>query len=368
MSHVAAAACPPADGPVLGATAHEDRIVLNWMKPYWVNWMNEITILDWTLMRRAVDPDGTYQEIQLPLYPPWKDTGMFVDVDVIPGVDYFYYVYFTYQDGSDGGRNHISSRSEIVDAKTVNPRPIIGPMDVVFIQDNTQSPSIKMAFDKFRTTTVVDAIMDAIESASGGDYRLALVTTDNNKVNVRLNLDEGSRNRKAFKEALQGTPDVDGAPNFEESTDECLNTVVNALNANDRSPGRQENDFNPPFGLDLAEKPAFGWDANGDSIVPRKIIVLITDDAPGGFDDQYSSVAAGNALLYAQQARDQGIQINAILMDGAYWWSASSSLMLDYAISTCGWFSFLNSYGDNVQEAILSMFGVPITCSEFIYE
>ena len=184
------------------------------------------------------------------------------------------------------------------------------------------------------------------------------MTTDTNIVHVRQVFTLG--NRENFKTALLNTPDLSGGEEFEESTDECLNTVVHALGAADRLPGEQIGNFSPSFGLDNQGEPAYGYSIDGSPIEPMKFIILITDDAPGGFKDKYTETVRSNALAYASEARSQGIGINAITVNGGL---TTSTLMLEYANVTCGWFSPLVSEPVYIRYAIANMLGDPLLCS-----
>jgi hypothetical protein len=371
MSNIAAANCPSAQPPTLTATSHSDRIVLNWLQPFWIDSEDELWVSHWSL-RRSTNPSGPFQDIWIPL-GPWHTTGMFVDTDVSPGVDYYYYVFFNYDDHS-GGSGLISPKSDVVHGKTVSEPPDIGPMDVAFILDNTLS-NVKNVLEKLQEVVVgdvrvIDAILDAIEATSGGNYRLALVTTDADVVNVRLNFSR--ENRDDFRSEFLGVVSVQGGENHPESTDECLNTVVNARTASERPPGKQNVDFGPPFGFADTEKeiPAYS-DAENSLIVPRKIVVLITDEAPGGFadppfDEWHYNPHGCRARSYAIDARSEGIRINAIQIDGSLVGSIANEIMLDYAALTFGWFALLNTNAGHIVDAVLNILGESIAGAEQI--
>jgi|GEM_PF-5901883 len=358
VSSLASADCSPAVAPNLTATNHSDRVVLNWIRPSWADWGTNIAIANWTL-RRATSPAGPFQDVQIG-WQPTIQTGMHVDTTVDPGVDYYYYIFFRYTDW-DGSHNQFSARSSIIHAKT-SPAPVeTRPMDVVFIQDNTMS-SVSNALNILKDPTpsgVLDRILDRIEMESGGNYRLALVTTDSNVVHVRRTLQPS--NRQALKEGYEETPALPGDPQPEESTDECLRTVIYGLSASNRP--SQTGDFFPLLGLDEYGGPAYGEDVNGNPVVPRKVIILITDALPGGFDDSYSSSVRNDVLSYISEARCRNIEINSILIGGYH---RAVDLMIEYASISCGWFSAINPSPESLEAAVLNVFGPPIGCKSSV--
>ena len=142
-----------------------------------------------------------------------------------------------------------------------------------------------------------------------------------------------------------------------ESTDECLNTVVNALIA----AGRQ--DTNQCAGADKVLQLgdfAPSWRTNA-----VKRLVPITDAVPSGFCDAYSHVnqSTNNAHLYALSASTRGIKINAVQMSDLY--PDTDPVMRDYAKTTCGWYVDISDYADEegTQSAIVSMLYEPGVCN-----
>lgn len=190
-------------------------------------------------------------------------------------------------------------------------------------------------------------VLDCIEEASEGDYRLALVTPDNDQVDVRVAFTNA--NRAAFEAAVQGNLGGDGYGNTEpESTDECLNTAVNALLAAGRVNPRNCTPASQP--LQIADfSPGFRSQA-------RKLVVLITDAPPGGFCDEEDGGV--QAHQYALQARQACIQINAILVnrDNESPYPAAIPVMQDYYQTSCGWYSSVPHDGGDLTGAILKMF------------
>jgi hypothetical protein len=218
---------------------------------------------------------------------------------------------------------------------------------VAFILDNTGS----MGEDPLtHLRNGIDFVLDDIETASGNDYRLALVTPDSDQVHVRLNF--SANNRAAFTTALNSNLTASG--NTEpESTDECLNTILNALAASGRvnprscppvSSPHQINDFTPAFRAGVAKR-----------------VVLITDEEPGGFCDSGDNGA--QAAIYATQARSDCVRINAVQVGNA---GHVTPVMVNYQETTCGWHEQIPSDGTGIAEAVARMLyvsGYPGGCS-----
>ncbi len=228
-----------------------------------------------------------------------------------------------------------------------------GPMDVVFVIDTTESMQWELESIKSAMTNMLNDII----IASGGDYRLGLVTfdgftpgddsepncdcTDNGSLSgdfvcVRQTL--SFTNRDQIADALMNLTTGDGACSAE-CSDEALNTVINALPARNRN---QCGDFNTRFRPEA-----------------RKMVILVTDAPPGGFDDPSSETYPSLVQKYmlaahtrALQAATNGIQISAIYTGGQRDWSdvypvpdiyyanimgvSVRSIMQDYADTTGG--------------------------------
>lgn len=218
-------------------------------------------------------------------------------------------------------------------------------MDVAFILDNTGSMS-DLPLTKLRNG--IDALLDTIQAASGNDYRLALVTPDDDQVHVRLNFSEN--NREYFTNALND-PDLTNHGNYgngePESTDECLNTVVNALAESGRINPRTCNS-QPSDPLQIEDfDPGFDREA-------MKLVVVITDHGPDGFcDDSYDGTMAA---AYASQARTKCMKINAVQVD---YHSDATEVMENYYQTSCGWYSQIPGDGTGIVEAVTWMLYAP---------
>jgi hypothetical protein len=227
----------------------------------------------------------------------------------------------------------------------------------VFIMDNSSSfaeaspgilPSIRNG---------ILAGLDEIVAASGSppDYRLALLTPDNDQVHVRLNF--ANNNRTSFTTALNGLPDL-VAPNGNnppESTDECLKTAVEPRLTNQvSSPTYCSRPGDDPGVLQLG-------DFSYSFAKTRKIVVLITDAPPGGFCDPEDFAAdpvfASHAMDIASEAYSAGIKVNAIHVrrldaNMTIQWQARP-IMQQYGTITGGWYTLPQTEADAIKEVIL---------------
>ena len=223
--------------------------------------------------------------------------------------------------------------------------PFCGPMDIAFIIDNTGSMNGAIGSIK----TQLENVVDNIAAASGGDYRLALITPDTESVNVRLPFE--AANGAAFQAAVSALPGGGFGGGTPESTDECLNTVVNALAASDRTGGQQTGDFT----------------AFRTGVV--KTIVLVTDAVPGGFNDVFTSgidtpgSSEYRANSYAEGAAAAGIRISSVAVGAAD--ANFLRIMENYASVTSGLFLQADADGDGTDAAVLESIdlcgGAPVT-------
>jgi hypothetical protein len=297
----------------------------------------------------------------------------YLDLTVVPGTTYYYVVDFFNYEKNPPSYQQTSYRSpyslEVTNVACSPPSK--GPMDVAFIVDNTGSMSEVLS----AIQDAIDNTLDYITNSAGGDYRLALVTpdtdNDNNPITgaadytgddmvvVRVPF---TNSISAFESALTDRDIQGGGGNTPESTDQCLNTVVNALLASGRtnddgcvpaSPLLQSNDFQPAFRTNAL-----------------KLVVLITDAPPSGFCDAdqdnygyppYDPAYAVPAHQYALEALSNQIQINAIQIstDGY-----ATPVMQDYSTTSCGWYSQLDYYSSSgdIESAILQMLYVSGSC------
>jgi hypothetical protein len=139
-----------------------------------------------------------------------------------------------------------------------------------------------------------------------------------------------------------------------ESTDECLNTVVNALS----SVGRTMNGYScpPHTAQQIGDFSAF---RTGPGI--RRYVVLVTDAPPSGFCDKdeatYDPLVDGQrAFGFAQQAGSHCMRINAIQVDTAEGVDVyAAPVMSGYAQYSCGWYSQVPHNATGLTEAVVKM-------------
>src|SRR5207248_3591777 len=164
-----------------------------------------------------------------------------------------------------------------------------GPMDVVFIIDNSGS----MAGVINEVQGQVGKIADAVATASGGDYQFGLVAMPAN--NVAVYLDMSANNRADLNDAVNKMA-TEGSCGLGIAYDEALDTVLNNLAPRSGSNGSQTGTFAGKFRKDAA-----------------KIIIIITDTGPQGFDCDAGTHAA-HAHDLAALAAQQGVHITGIFV------------------------------------------------------
>lgn len=164
-----------------------------------------------------------------------------------------------------------------------------GPMDVVFIIDNSGSMGGVISEIQNQVTTIADAVVNA----SNGDYQLGLIPMPANDVIVAADMLPG--NRAAFGAAVQ-TMTTAGSSGLGIAYDEALDTVLNHLGPRQGAAGKQTGTFT---GV---------WRPNA-----VKIIIVITDTGPQGFDSTLGT-HGDRAHAMAVLASTQGIRITGIFV------------------------------------------------------
>jgi len=217
------------------------------------------------------------------------------------------------------------------------PPGICGPMDVAFVIDTTGSMGGAIGNVK----TEVASIVADITTASGGDFQLGLVTFKDD-VSVVDDLALGAGTVPADILGLSAS----GGGGEPEASDEALNTVVNGLDMADHLPGQQSGDFNGVFRL-----------------AAKKIVILVTDARPGGFDDTFTpGVDDTNAHNRALDAAAADIKISAVFVptfgDPT---GEITAVMTDYATTTGGLFLTTAADGTGTGGAITEIIA---TCGE----
>ncbi|MGI8632932.1 MAG: vWA domain-containing protein [Solirubrobacterales bacterium] len=202
-----------------------------------------------------------------------------------------------------------------------------GALDVVLALDRTGS----MGGALNNVKSEIGEIINRIDTASGGDFALGYLTfTDD----VEVQVDLARNNADAVRNAINATTLGSGGAT-PEASDETLRTVVNGLKASDRPAGRQTGDFNGSF-------------RSGAT----KIIVLITDAPPAGFDDEYKEGEDDvNARQRARDAEDKNIRISAVYVPRGTS-PVARDVMQDYARISNGLFRETNSDGTGTASAI----------------
>jgi hypothetical protein len=325
----------------LSAQCRSDHVELLWNVP---DWLEQSYYIDGFNLYRANSAAGPYVLINAGYDSSQR---MYVDSSVTPGTTYYYKVTFTYYDYVTGLT--FESPFSNVAAISTCPVPYGGPTDVAFIIDNTSSMSDSLS----AITNAIGAILNDILASSSNDCRLALVTPDldndggdaydyncHDMVDVRLSF---TNSLNAFTNVLNSIQ-IGNGDHTPESTDQCLNTVVNALIA----AGRTNDDVCPPASPVLQTNNFTGFRTNA-----RKLVVLITDAPPSGFCDSYPPTAS-DAHQYAVEANGQCIKINAIQMNDD---GDATPIMQDYAATSCGWYSQVLDYSDTagIENAIVTM-------------
>lgn len=205
-----------------------------------------------------------------------------------------------------------------------------GPIDLVFVVDTTGS--MGGAEDNIKAD--LERLLATVSSYSGGNYRLGLVEF---KDEVKVTVDLAAGNTDSMSKALLAL-EASGGSGEPEASDEALNTVINALKAADRPTGKQVGDFNGRFRAEAA-----------------KIIIIVTDARPAGFDDDYvegeDDVAAHT---FATQAKAKDIHINSIYVPtgSGEIGDTASKILADYAATSSGKFITANSDGTGTSDAI----------------
>ncbi|RLK53551.1 vWA domain-containing protein [Actinokineospora cianjurensis] len=198
-----------------------------------------------------------------------------------------------------------------------------GPMDVTFVIDDTGSMGPAIANIK----TGINTIISDVATLSGGDFKLGLVSF---KDNVRVFNDLAAGNQAAVTAAVNGLV-ATGGGNTPEASDEALNTVVNNLPALGRP---QTGDF------------VGTWRSNA-----TKMVVLVTDALPGGFDDAHTAVDVTNAHQRALDAQND-IKISSVYIPTGGVSAPIVSIMQDYANTTGGVYTLAAANGSNTATTI----------------
>lgn len=172
-----------------------------------------------------------------------------------------------------------------------------GKMDVVFAIDTTGS--MNGAIDNVKAD--LPKIIAQVQTASGGDFRLGLLEVGGPQDGIIVDNDMAAGNTAAIEKTISGFTGNGGAGE-PEASDEAINTILNHFKASDRPSTCtggpcQVGDFNATFRPDAT-----------------KIIILVTDARPSGYDDTFTATDEANVQKYAAQANSMGVRIGAIFV------------------------------------------------------
>ena len=196
-------------------------------------------------------------------------------------------------------------------------------MDVAFVVDATGSMGGAISNVK----AAIPQLMDQVVAASAGDYRAELVVVHDS---IDVTVAFASGNRSALQSAVAGLSAFGGG-NLPEMTDEALRTTIDAL-----GPRPFQTGTALPFRSSAL-----------------KIIVLITDALPAGFDDQYTpGVDDVNANQRALDAAAAGIKISAVFVPTQGVDPQIVAIMQNYATRTGGIYLLTQSDGNGTADAI----------------
>ena len=207
---------------------------------------------------------------------------------------------------------------------------VCGAMDVVVVLD--VSGSMWGALLSIQKQAI--SLLDDIDRLSGGDFQLGLVVFREN-IQVLSDLDslptpDVKKELVARSLAALGAAGGEQVP---ELSAEALSTVLNRLPAAGRP---QIGGFTGVFEADV------------------RIIILITDQLPGGFDDLYTA-GQDDALAsqLASLANSMGIKISAVYVPTQVWPDPETQrIMQNYANETLGLYIMTDRRGYGVGDSI----------------
>ncbi len=199
-----------------------------------------------------------------------------------------------------------------------------GPLDVAFVIDDTGSMGSALTNIK----TELGTIATAVQANSGNDYQLGLVTF---KDDVTVRTDLAPLNLATVGPQINALGAAGGAGE-PEASDEAVNTAVDNLPAGGRP---QTGDFSGT------------WRSNA-----TKMVILVTDAHPGGFDDTFTAADQANAHQRAVEAANKGIKVSAVYVQTTAL-PGISTIMQDYATTTGGTYTATPADGSGTGAAIL---------------
>jgi hypothetical protein len=209
-----------------------------------------------------------------------------------------------------------------------------GPMDIVFLVDDTGSMDGAITSVK----TGLNSIVNTALTASGGSLQLGLITFKND-VTVRNELTTNIAAVTASINALV----AGGGGNAPEASDEAKNTAVNNLPGGNRPDcfgfvGTQNGNFTTPYRAGAL-----------------KIAIMITDNLPGGFDDISEPADQACMHTHALTAKANNILMSDIFVPDSSADPAMIPLMQDDAATSGGVFTQVAADGSGTDTAINSI-------------
>lgn len=204
---------------------------------------------------------------------------------------------------------------------------ICGPIDLVIVLDDTGSMGGAINNVKAGLPTIIETA----NIASGGDLRLGYITfKDTVTVHNALTTDIG-----AVTDSINATY-ASGGAGGPEASDEAKNTAVNNLPEGSRADsagnsGMQYGNFTTPYRAEA-----------------KKIVVLITDAPPGGFNDVQNSEDTAAMHTHALEALGKEILVSDVFIGG----SGTVADIFEDDASTTGGIFVLTSDGSDTGTAI----------------
>lgn len=213
-----------------------------------------------------------------------------------------------------------------------------GATDLVLVIDDTGSMGGAIESVKSGLRAIVDTAL----TASGNDLRLGLVTFKDDVTVLHAMTDDLDAVMVSI-DALTAT----GGEGDPEASDEAKNTVVNNLPAGERldsngAPGMQHGDFSTPY------RPS-----------ARKIVILVTDAEPGGFDDWEHPADRDAMHVHALSAKEKGIQVSDVFVPSFGDYADQARLLEDDALTSGGFFVTTDEDGSGVGAAV---YGIVAKC------
>ncbi len=204
-------------------------------------------------------------------------------------------------------------------------------MDIVVALDISGSMSGALIALQWRLGDLVERLVER----SAGDIRLGLVGFNQSILVLRdLEGTPGEAQITAFLTVL-GRLDAYGGDNVPELSAEALHTVLDRLPA--------------------AGRPQLG-DFTGRFEARNRLLIVITDQHPGGFDDAFGAEDLALVDAVTRRAADLGVRISAIYVPTEVWPVAEiEAILRSYADGTGGVFAMTDRRGAGVPQAIVDI-------------